>query len=76
MTTPASRSTSLTCPLALAHLQRHTPAHNPQGELIGSLAIQLLTYRVQVNAEKGKAGRGATRLAAVDDVLVPLAHCC
>lgn len=73
VTTAASRSTSLTFPLAIAQLQHHTPMHNPQTELIGSLAIQLLAYRVQVNAEKGKAGRGATRLAAVDEVLVTLA---
>ena len=73
VTTPASRSVSLTSPLTLAQLQQHTPVHNPQTELLGSLTIQLLAYRVQVNAEKGKAGRGATRLAAVDDVLVLLA---
>ena len=54
MTTPASRNASLTRPMTLAQLQRHTPVRNPQTELIGSLAVQLLAYRVQVSAERAR----------------------
>ncbi len=63
----------LTYPLTIEQLERRNPTHNPQTALVASLSVQLLVYRVQVHAQLGKNRRHATRLAAVDDVLVRLA---